>query len=117
MEEGPAALGDVFEDPIDALVQLRVGKSVAIGRRQMQKLNACRRQRLGIVLRFRSAIDDGGHPVVFESFDLPRPEGSADRELRRDVRIVQLLGLKIGQPLHEPREYAQPDSTQWPAKS
>src|SRR5687768_3070288 len=40
--------------------------------------------------------------------DVALPERAADRQLWRDVGVVQLLGLQIGRPFEQPRQDAQP---------
>ena len=111
VHEGAPAVRDVVEHPLDAVLQLGIGEAVSVERRHMQELNARLRERLGIVLRLEAAIHHGRHTARREIFDLASAECAANGEPRSDVRVIQLLGLDIGEPLHEPRQHPQPEAT------
>ena len=69
-------------------------------------------ERLDIVAAFEATIDDSRDAALLEMLDLSASEGATDSQLRRDLGIVELLGLQVGQPLHEARQHAQPDPPQ-----
>ncbi len=116
MQEGATAARGMVEDPLDALRHLVEGEPVAVEGRHVQELDAVVSQRLRIVSRLEAAVHDRGDTAMFEPLDLALTEGPADRYPRGDIRIVELLRLQIGQPLHEPRQHAQPDPAQRPAE-
>ena len=108
VDEHLTAFGELVQRPVRTTDQLLLRQLVPIWRRQMEQTNPKRGERLGIVRRLLTGIDDGRYTQQGQPPVVTTPRRSPDREVIGDPAEVEVGRNKVGGPFQQTGDDAEP---------